>query len=59
MAKNVPRPTRHGIPSHDTFNRLFARLKPEELQKCFISWMQAVHESTNHLVLGQIKVDEK
>ena len=83
----------NGIPSHDTFNRLFARLKPEELQKCFISWMQAVHQmtrgellnvdgktlkgakergnnrslihmvsvwsSTNHLVLGQIKVDEK
>ncbi len=34
----------HGIPSHDTFARLFARLNPEELQYCFMSWMQAVHQ---------------
>ena len=36
----------HGIPSVDTFERIFARLKPKELQECFISWMEAVHEST-------------
>ncbi len=29
-----------------TFNRVFARLKPEELQKCFIGWMQAVQTVT-------------
>ena len=34
----------NGIPSVDTFERLFARLKPAELQKCFIGWMEAVHE---------------
>lgn len=83
----------NGIPSVDTFERLFARLKPEGLQTCFISWMEAVHECTEgklinidgktlrgakeagnkrslihmvsvwsasqHLVLGQRKVDEK
>jgi predicted transposase YbfD/YdcC len=36
----------NGIPSHDTFNRLFSRLKPEELQRCFIGWTQAVHQVT-------------
>jgi hypothetical protein len=36
----------NGIPSVNTFERLFARLKPEALQVCFISWMEAVHEST-------------
>ena len=36
----------NGIPSADTFNRVFARLKPEELQKCFIGWMQAVQTVT-------------
>lgn len=36
----------NGLPSVDTFERLFARLKPEALQICFISWMEAVHEST-------------
>lgn len=28
-----------GIPSHDTFSRVFARLKPEALEKCFLAWM--------------------
>jgi hypothetical protein len=34
----------NGIPSADTFTRLIARLKPEELQSCFMGWMQAVHQ---------------
>jgi hypothetical protein len=25
----------HGIPSHDTFGRLFAVLKPEAFERCF------------------------
>src|SRR5438552_4526051 len=32
----------HGIPSHDTFNRVFSLLKPSEFQRCFASWMDAV-----------------
>ncbi len=31
----------NGIPSHDTFNRVFARIRPEELRSCFVSWVQA------------------
>jgi predicted transposase YbfD/YdcC len=29
----------NGIPSHDTFGRLFARLDPKEFQNFFIRWM--------------------
>lgn len=36
----------NGIPSPDTFSRVFARIKPAELQKCFIGWMEAVVEVT-------------
>lgn len=83
----------NGIPSHDTFGRLFARIDPEAFQQGFHRWTQALQEitqgqvialdgkqlrgshdqgrgkraiymvsawaSSNHLVLGQRKVDEK
>lgn len=42
----------NGIPSADTFNRVFARLKPEELQKCFMGWMQAVQNVTEGELLN-------
>ena len=83
----------HGIPSHDTFGDVFKVLDPEQFQKCFMQWVQAVNEvsegqvipidgkqlrrshdktlgknaihmvsawaAENHVVLGQIKVDDK
>ena len=36
----------HGIPSHDTFGRVFARLNPRRFQECFLSWTQAVARLT-------------
>jgi predicted transposase YbfD/YdcC len=32
----------HGIPSHDTFERVFDRLKPQAFHACFRDWVQAV-----------------
>jgi predicted transposase YbfD/YdcC len=40
----------HGIPSHDTFGRVFARIDPEQFQRCFQEWIAAVEERTH----GQI-----
>jgi predicted transposase YbfD/YdcC len=34
----------NGIPSHDTFGRVFAHLNPEQFQQGFLSWVQAVAE---------------
>jgi predicted transposase YbfD/YdcC len=34
----------NGIPSHDTFTRVFARLDPEQFQTCFLRWMKSVSE---------------
>jgi predicted transposase YbfD/YdcC len=36
----------HGIPSHDTFGRVFARLNPKRFQECFLAWTQAVAQLT-------------
>ena len=82
----------NGIPSHDTFNRVFSTLDPGELEKCFLDWVRSVSRLTkgevvsidgksicgsrdkgsksivhmvsawanaNHMVLGQVKVNEK
>jgi predicted transposase YbfD/YdcC len=34
----------HGIPGHDTFRRVLARLDPEELTQCFIAWTAALRD---------------
>lgn len=42
----------NGIPSHDTFGRVFARLDPEQFQTCFISWVRAVFQVTQGQVVA-------
>src|SRR3954470_5729670 len=42
----------NGIPSHDTFRRLFERLDPGEFQKGFLSWIEALHEATERQVIA-------
>ena len=32
----------NGIPSHDTFGRVFARLDPEAFAQAFLNWTQAI-----------------
>lgn len=83
----------NGIPSHDTFARVFAQINPQQFQECFLCWMKSIQKitegevvaidgktlrgsydnnsdqsaivmvsawaTTNKLVLGQVKVDEK
>ncbi len=81
----------HGIPSHDTFRRVFCLIRPEVFVECLVQWTQSIRErvagevvaidgkslrrtgktketivhlvsawaTTNRLVLGQIKVNEK
>lgn len=39
-----------GIPSHDRFNAILAAIKPDEFEKCLLSWITAIHEITE----GQI-----
>ena len=32
----------HGIPSHDTFGRVFALLDPQAFERCFRNWVAAI-----------------
>ena len=34
-----------GIPSHDTFNRVFARLDPKAFERCFLAWTEALRQT--------------
>ena len=40
----------NGIPSHDTFGRVFARLDPAQFEACFTEWVRAVNE----VIEGQV-----
>ena len=40
----------NGIPSHDTFNRVFNRLDPEQFSHCFRGWISAA----STLIEGQV-----
>ena len=35
---------RNGIPSHDTFNRVFAALDPKQFLDCFVLWTQGLRQ---------------
>ncbi len=45
----------NGIPSHDTFGRVFAHLDPVKFEACFFEWVQSLTES----VEGVIAIDGK
>lgn len=42
----------NGIPSHDTFGRVFAKIDPQEFQASFSNWVQALNEVFQGQVVG-------
>jgi predicted transposase YbfD/YdcC len=46
----------HGVPSHDTLERVFDRLSPQAFQACFRDWVRAVQEV---LCIEHIAIDGK
>lgn len=42
----------NGVPSHDTFGRVFAQLDPDQFQESFLNWVNAVYEVTDGQVIA-------
>lgn len=45
----------NGIPSHDTFGRVFALLDPIKFEECFLQWVQSI----SNRIEGVIAIDGK
>ena len=45
-----------GVPSHDTFERVFAKLDPRAFERCCLGWLRAVADLVG---LGHIAIDGK
>jgi predicted transposase YbfD/YdcC len=45
----------NGIPSHDTFGRVFARINPQQFESCFLTWVESITEKIH----GVIAIDGK
>jgi len=50
LKKNIDLP--NGVPSHDTFNRVFSLLDPKHLEKCFIEWVNSIAKITDGEVIS-------
>jgi predicted transposase YbfD/YdcC len=43
---------RNGIPRHDTFNRVFAAIKPEAFLDCFLRWTQQLRQTIEQEIVA-------
>lgn len=42
----------HGVPSHDTFGRVFGLINPEEFQRTFLGWVAEIQKLTQGEVIA-------
>lgn len=42
----------NGTPSEDTFQRIFAIIKPKEFEKCFVNWVKSVVKMTDKEIVS-------
>jgi predicted transposase YbfD/YdcC len=45
-------PLEHGIPKHDVYRRVFNRLDPREIERCFMTWVRAIQQDTEREVIA-------
>ena len=42
----------NGIPSHDTFGRVFSILNPDVFEKCFREWVVSIKKEIDHEIIA-------
>lgn len=42
----------NGVPTDDTFQRIFAIIHPEELEKCFVNWVKSISETAANEIIS-------
>jgi hypothetical protein len=45
-------PLKHGIPKHDVYRRVFNRLNPRDIERCFMAWVRAIQQDTEREVIA-------
>lgn len=43
---------KHGIPSHDTFRRVFSLMSPQKFTSCFVNWISEVFGNENPKIIA-------
>lgn len=43
-------PFKQGIPSDDTFGRMFSIINPKEFQRCFITWVETLKSNESEII---------
>jgi predicted transposase YbfD/YdcC len=47
----------NGIPSHDTFGRVFELINPDEFRRSFLEWVKAIQKLTNREDMSRVRKD--
>ena len=42
----------HGVPSHDTFERIFSLINPEKFEGCFLNWIRSLSIDLNREIIA-------
>lgn len=42
----------NGVPTDDTFQRIFAIIKPEQFEKCFVNWVKSVNNISEKEIIS-------
>ena len=45
-------PLKHGIPKHDVYRRVFNRLNPQDIERCFMAWVRAIKQDKEREVIA-------